>query len=410
MSVENLSLRHLFIISEFDLFYQKSAAGNRMSKYAKAVADARTRVYLFPARRNPIKNKGGTMEQFFPNCWYVHAPGGKKLGPIRYLCWVKEYCNSLQGEKAVLVYPTNRPLLELLALLMFGLRSDIQVFLELNERRIFYKDASVFYKQPAGRRILIGIKFIYTKIAMTFGEMLIPFYNGAIIISTNLESFYKSIILGRTRVRYARVPILCEPGTNNAALPKFDGKEFRIGFAGQIRVRKENLDMLIRAIGRASRQSGVRIVLNLLGPAIDETTIRYESSRNGLAECVNFLGNLPHEEMKRELRTNHILALVRGNTAQNRYGFSTKLGDYLELGIPILATEVSDVSAYLTDNLSAFLVKPDDVDALTSRLLEIICNYSRLAVEVSEHALSVARNQLCFESYRESLQSLFFRT
>jgi len=382
-----------------------------MYKYAKAISDPLTKVFIISYRfNNLLKSESVMLEQFFPNCWYVNLSEERKNNPIRFICRVNDFCNTQEGEKVILVYPSNRLLLELLALIVFRLRRNIRVFLELNERRIFYKDISVFQNQKLGSLLLIGIKYIYTKATMSLGEFLIPFYSGAIIISTNLLAFYERRTSWRKRVSYTLVPILCDPDPGKHKLQHFDGKEFRIGFAGQIRVRKENLDLLIRAIGRASKESKVRIVLNLLGPVVDEKMLLHECTQNGLNGCVNFLGNLSHNEMKQELKKNHLLTIVRGNTAQNRFGFSTKLSDYLELGMPILASEVSDVGLFLRDKVSAFLIKPDDVNALTKKLIEILNIYSQIAPQLCNNALSIARNELNYISFREQLQSLLFRT
>jgi glycosyltransferase involved in cell wall biosynthesis len=49
---------------------------------------------------------------------------------------------------------------------------------------------------------------------------------------------------------------------------------------------------------------------------------------------------------------------------QNRAGFSTKLGEYLASGNPVVAAGVGDIPLYLKDRENAFVYKPEDYMAV----------------------------------------------
>jgi glycosyltransferase involved in cell wall biosynthesis len=57
------------------------------------------------------------------------------------------------------------------------------------------------------------------------------------------------------------------------------------------------------------------------------------------------------------LSTAHVLCMTRVNTPYANGGFPYKVGDYVAMGRPVLATDVSDIRKYLIDRESAMIVE-----------------------------------------------------
>jgi len=75
---------------------------------------------------------------------------------------------------------------------------------------------------------------------------------------------------------------------------------------------------------------------------------------------VVFTGLLSRVEVGEWLRRSYCLALSRPDNKQARYGFPTKLGEYLASGKPVVVTSVGDIPLYLIDNHDSFICHPDD--------------------------------------------------
>ena len=71
---------------------------------------------------------------------------------------------------------------------------------------------------------------------------------------------------------------------------------------------------------------------------------------------VYYVGNLDPDDLQDEFSKYHLLILSRPLNPQTRYGFSTKLSDYLISDVPVLVTDVSDNSIYIRDGINGYLI------------------------------------------------------
>jgi glycosyltransferase involved in cell wall biosynthesis len=78
-----------------------------------------------------------------------------------------------------------------------------------------------------------------------------------------------------------------------------------------------------------------------------------------------------------------VLALARPRSLQAQGGFPTKLGEYLATGNPVVVTKVGDIPLYLTDNETAFLAEPNDVDSFAKKI-EFVLSNPDIAMKVGE--------------------------
>ena len=94
----------------------------------------------------------------------------------------------------------------------------------------------------------------------------------------------------------------------------------------------------------------------------------------GLDDRVVFTGMKPASEVPQLLVNAKALFLTRPDTLQNRAGFSTKLGEYLASGTPVVAAGVGDIPLYLKDHENAFVFEPGDFYAVEDAMEYIIEN------------------------------------
>ncbi len=78
-----------------------------------------------------------------------------------------------------------------------------------------------------------------------------------------------------------------------------------------------------------------------------------------------------------------ILFVCRSNSPFANHGFPWKLGEYCMTAKPIIATMVSDIEDYFTDNETLFIVEPNNPVAIAQKIDYIFNKY--------DHALNVGK-------------------
>ena len=77
---------------------------------------------------------------------------------------------------------------------------------------------------------------------------------------------------------------------------------------------------------------------------------------------------LSHEEALRMMAGARCLVLARPDSLQARAGFPTKLGEYLALGRPVVATMVGEIPCFLKDGVSAYLAEAGNANDIAEKI------------------------------------------
>lgn len=143
---------------------------------------------------------------------------------------------------------------------------------------------------------------------------------------------------------------------------------------------KEGVSYLIEGV-LAAISKGCKCKLVLLGKASEQLSIQY-AGKDG----VEFKGFVSDEELVSLLKESDILAVVRTNTLFANYGFPFKLSEYLSTGNIVMSTKVGDVCEYMADKKDAYLIEPENSDAICETIMHIENN--------EEEAIKIAANGL----------------
>ena len=141
---------------------------------------------------------------------------------------------------------------------------------------------------------------------------------------------------------------------------KEDGRY--IAYCGKISYFKDGVDSLIKAYKLFS-QDYPDYKLKIIGgfeTLETEAKLKELVKSLGLSNLVEFTGKVSPDCMPSLLCGATILALARPNNEQAKYGFPTKLGEYLSTGKPVVVTEVGELNHFLTDKHNCIFAKPDD--------------------------------------------------
>jgi glycosyltransferase involved in cell wall biosynthesis len=156
---------------------------------------------------------------------------------------------------------------------------------------------------------------------------------------------------------------------------------------------KEGVNFLIDGVIKAL-DKGISCNITLSGKAPQNLINKYCSHR--YSSRITFKGFVSDEELNKLLLDSDVLAMVRTNTEFANYGFPFKLSEYLATGNIVIATKVGDVEDYLTDGVNAYLINPEDSDAVFN-VIESIYKDSETACSIACNGLKTAKEKFDIE-------------
>jgi len=200
-------------------------------------------------------------------------------------------------------------------------------------------------------------------------DALAIWFNGIIVISTKFEKTYN-----RFQKNMIRIPILVEDKGYNRKIENGQGYKFKIGYFGWVGETKDGVFSLIKAVERINNSSITKITLDIFGPGSKVNIIELDEICKQNKKIV-YGGNLSTEEVGQKLTEYSLLAFPRPLNLQTKFGFSTKLAEFMASGVPVLTTNVSDNSIFIKDGVNGFLIQGKrriDIKQLINKIEEIV--------------------------------------
>ena len=156
-----------------------------------------------------------------------------------------------------------------------------------------------------------------------------------------------------------------------------------IAYCGTISKHKDGVDDLIKAFGIV-HEMHPEFKLYLIGAfeALygDEVYVRNLVAELNLSDAVVFTGRVKPNEIPGLLANASILALARPENPQTKYGFPTKLGEYLCTGNPIVLTPVGEIGMYMKDHVNCVYAQPDNHEDFANKLIWVIEHYEEAKI------------------------------
>lgn len=159
-------------------------------------------------------------------------------------------------------------------------------------------------------------------------------------------------------------------------------KPFKVVYTGTFAL-KDGVRFLVQGFNLFSQKVDSELLLIGKGELDQETDniVRANAS-------IKRTGYLSEEELRIHLTTADALVMPRCNSEFANYGFPFKLSEYLSTGNTVVATTVGDVTQYLIDKKNAFLIPPENVDAM-AKVLEYIYTNEDFAIQVGKNGQAV---------------------
>ena len=211
--------------------------------------------------------------------------------------------------------------------------------------------------------------------------------SGIMVISTELKRYFLERGYDGNKIHIINMIVDAKrfEGGYKPAAEKY------IAYCGTASNNKDGVDQLIKAFGIFHKKF-TDYKLYIIGntPSRQQANNNYELTEQlGLKDSVVFTGMISAKKMPEILSGAQILALDRPDNIQAKYGFPTKLGEYLLTGKPVVVTKVGDIPSFLSDMKSALLAQPNNPEDFAGKLAWA-CEHPQEACKIGENGKKVA--------------------
>ena len=402
------------------LYNANSPGAARMMNFAKALTLEGVRVYLCSASL-PNNVNDETLNEVFPNIFLVGSEHKKQFGRISrklrsyinilitfiYLKKIIKLSKQINGEKVFYIYPTGALSFDLVSLVYIKFIHKYNLFYDVNELRRSSLHNHIFSRNVL-KKVYEMFSYAISFIKFWIVEILTKYYDGLVCISTNIEDYFK-----KYNKNMIRIPILCDIKNHpfSESLNYIEGKEFIICFTGAVSLKKEGFDILYKSLSLVkSRHKNFKLFL--YGPIsknekkllLNELPLKY-----GIKKNIVYHGIVNQSEIMEKMRESNLLILPRPLNLQTKYGFSTKLSEYLISGVPVLVTNVSDNALYIKDGYNGFVVEPGNYEEMAQKLIYIISNYNKFKNTIGKNAYLTAKEKFNYSNYSKDIFDFMFK-
>ena len=227
---------------------------------------------------------------------------------------------------------------------------------------------------------------------------------GLFVISEPLRDYYSTQGVEKSKIKIINMTVDPSRFLN---IHKTSCKDRYIAYCGTASNNKDGVDELIKAFAIvAQRIPDVKLYIIGKTPSKEQKFGNMELVKSlGLKDRVVFTGIVKAVDMPLLLKNAEVLALDRPDNLQAKYGFPTKLGEYLLTSNPVVVTAVGDIPKFLKDGVSALIAKPCDGEDFSSKLIWALTHKDE-ATRIGREGYSVAMEH--FNSFTEAQKMVKF--
>ena len=201
--------------------------------------------------------------------------------------------------------------------------------------------------------------------------------------------------------------------SNTVCIPRekitWNGEDKQILFLGVL-IRRKGVDDLLQAIAQlvqSNRDVGMKFVI--AGSGEEESALRRKSKELGLDDFVSFLGWTQGKEKDKLFLKSHLLVLPSYNE-----GLPISILEAISYGMPVVATDVGDISSAVMEGKNGYLIQPGDINGLADRIEQVFASISdyqamsqesrKLAEQRFSDATYFAQMKACYQMSGENIE------
>lgn len=206
-------------------------------------------------------------------------------------------------------------------------------------------------------------------------EKIFPKLDGVIAISETLFDLANQYVSKKCVV--IKVPILVDFAQYEMKDASGDMDVPYVFHAGSLSEQKDGFLGMVKAFGMAVQKAGMNIQFISTG-TIDKCPSKTELLETiksyQIEDRLQFLGYISETELKRYLSGASLVIINKHITQQNKYCFSTKIGEYMAAGKPLVITRFGEAVNWLKDGETAYVVEPGETEQLAETIIRAFEN------------------------------------
>lgn len=342
--IENFKGKILYI-GGFEL-PDKNAAAHRVLNIAKSLRDLNYNVVFFGVGESCSAESIMYVDDFsYYNIFTSQK--GEHFRKMIQIGHIKKYIRTNSDVKLIIAY--NYPSFALTRIRNFCKRRNIRVIADCTE-----------WYDVAG----IGLSRILKKIDTAWRMKHIhKNLDGVICISSYLYSYYKKCVLS------VKIPPTVDLQSKKylkltKSKPQIEDT-VNIVYSGSPSASKESLGYVVNTINKLNLK---RVRLYVVGITREQFVKMYDIEPN----IVNiiFLGRVEHEKALEIIFNSNYSLIIRPDSRLTRAGFPTKFVEAISCGIPVIATNTSDLSEYLSYGKNGYMISVEEFGSILSEIDE----------------------------------------
>ncbi len=236
---------------------------------------------------------------------------------------------------------------------------------------------------------------------------IFPKCDGIIAISDSLLSLAKKYT--NKNCKLIKIPILVD--FEKYKLP--DNSQSHpfpyIFHSGTLYEQKDGILGMLEAFGKAVYKLKMPIQFILtrnLDKSPHKEQINEIINKYEIKDKVLFTGYLNNEDLKDYLSKASLVIINKYPNQQNAYCFSTKLGEYLAAGKPVIITKVGEAINWLKGGESAYIIDPNDTDLLAQTIIRAF-NDPIKRKEIGKNGQKLCKESFDYRNYGAIFSQFF---
>lgn len=156
--------------------------------------------------------------------------------------------------------------------------------------------------------------------------------------------------------------------------PVYENGPFTIIYPGSLNYH-QGIDIAIKAMNQV-RKSAPEIKFDIYGVGPSKSSLEELINKLELHDTVFIRKPLPLEEIAKKMSSAHLGIVPKRADGFGNEAFSTKILEFMILGVPVIAAETKIDRYYFNDSLLEFF-RSGDENSLADKILYLFCNKSR---------------------------------
>lgn len=237
-------------------------------------------------------------------------------------------------------------------------------------------------------------KYLY---AVYFYKTIHKYFDALLVISNSLKRYYDRVTKQRIPIKVITLVIDFDLFSKPRARAGNNGDY--IAYAGSITKTKDGVGILVDAFSIVLKKYP-NLKLLIIGDDTGSYALELKKvvAKKRISEQVVFTGKVAREDVPILIENALLLCLIRPKSIQAKYGFPTKIGEYLATGKPVLTTNVGDLPCYVQSGKHLYFVPSLTPKNVSDKIIDILDHYQE------SKNVGIMGQQLAYELFNNNTQ------